>query len=169
MDDTLAVREATTAGGPIDVRWVIVDVRALEAPAVADAEGTLAFEGVPVREAEALDVALSCFVGDFTGDLTKLVRRTLGTGLGLGAFKLLLFASATSPLGADLTAAGAKLFGRAGFRAGFVLGACAMMVAIMGLTNMPYPMGQSKYLTPWTLPSFLPVFSSSSTPIHSPT
>ena len=42
-------------------------------------------------------------------------------------------------------------------------------MAIIGLTNMPYPIGQSKYRSPWTLPSFLPVFSSNSTPIHSPT
>lgn len=79
---------------------------------------------MPVREAEALDAALSCFVGDFAGDytmavseverrnwgsirtLTRLVGRDLGTGLGLGAFKLLRLASATSPLGAAFTDAG---------------------------------------------------------------
>lgn len=59
----LVVRDAGAAGGPIDVRWAGTDVRVL-----APAEGTLAFEGVPVREAAALDAALRGFVGDFVGD-----------------------------------------------------------------------------------------------------
>ena len=62
----------------------------------------------------------------------------LGTGLGLGAFKLLLFARLASPPADVLPAAGLKLLGLAGFRTGaFAAGGCEMMVAIMGLTNMP--------------------------------
>lgn len=63
----------------------------------------------------------------------------LGTGLGLGAFRLLLLLSAVSPPVDVLAAAGLKLLGLApGFRAaGFGAGGWAMMVAIMGLTNMP--------------------------------
>jgi hypothetical protein len=69
----------------------------------------------------------------------------LGTGLGLGAFKLLLFVKVVSPLVDALPDVRLKLLGRAGLRAaGFGAGGWAMMVAIMGLTNMPYPMGQSK-------------------------
>lgn len=64
---------------------------------------------------------------------------TLGTGLGLGAFKLFLLPKPTSPAALDaLPEAGLKLLGLEGFRAaGFGVGACARMVAIMGLTNMP--------------------------------
>lgn len=154
-DDCLAVREAGIAGGPIEVLFPAMDVRVL-----APAEGTLALEGVPVLEADALEAALIGFVGDLVGDYrlfnvnklrnvwirfakltrTMLVGRdVLGTGLGLGAFKLFRLASMTSPLRAVFDA-GWKLAGRPiGFRAGaaFAAGGCAIMVAIMGLTNMP--------------------------------
>lgn len=62
---------------------------------------------------------------------------TLGTGLGLGAFRLFLLPSPASPALDVLPAAGLKLLGREGLRAGLGAGAWAMMVAIMGLTNMP--------------------------------
>ena len=51
--------------------------------------------------------------------------------------------------------------------AGFGVG-WSMMVATLGLMNIPYPCGQAKYRWPWTSPSFFPVASSSSTPTHSP-
>lgn len=57
------VREAGAAGGPMDVRWAGTEVR-VRAPA----EATLAFEGVPVLETEALDAALRGLVGDLVGD-----------------------------------------------------------------------------------------------------
>ena len=104
-------------------------------------------------------------------------REVLGTGLGLGAFKLRRLASPESkPAPAGRAAPGAnKLLGRAGFfTAGFAAagggggGAWAMMVMVLGRTNIPYPMAQSKYRSSLTLPSFFPVGSSSSTPIQSP-
>lgn len=69
----LVVRAAGAAGGPIDVRWAGTEVR-VRAPT----DATLAFEGVPVREAAALDAALKGFVGDFVGDcisISKVVDR----------------------------------------------------------------------------------------------
>lgn len=65
-DDTeacLVVRDAGAAGGPIDVLCAGTDVR-VRAPANA----TLAFDGVPVRDAAVLDAALKGFVGDLLGD-----------------------------------------------------------------------------------------------------
>ncbi len=41
-------------------------------------------------------------------------------------------------------------------------------VRVSGRTNMPCPGAHSKYLCPWTVPSFLPLSSSSSIPIHCP-
>lgn len=138
-DDTArAVRDAGTAGGPIDVLVAPTDGRDLDA-----AEVVRAFDGVPVRDVDALGGPLSCFVGDFVGDLTMLDGRdVLGTGLGLGAFRLLLLVKPASPLVEILPAAGLKLLGRPpGFRAaGFAAAAAgwgSMMVAIMGFTNMP--------------------------------
>lgn len=68
-----------------------------------------------------------------------LVGRALGTGLGLGAFKLFLLFNAVSPALDVLPPAGLKLDGRAGFlaAAGLGVGAWARIVAIMGFTNMP--------------------------------
>lgn len=51
-------------GGPMEVRDAGSDARAL---VVAD--GTRTVDGVPVRDALALDEALSCLVGDLEGDL----------------------------------------------------------------------------------------------------
>lgn len=52
-------------GGPIDVRVAPTDGRG----ALTPAEGTRAFDGVAVRELEALDDAVAnCFVGDLVGD-----------------------------------------------------------------------------------------------------
>lgn len=46
---------------------------------------------------------------------------------------------------------------------------CSMTVTTTaGRTNMPKPGSQSKYRSPWTVPSFFPVGSSNSTPIQSP-
>lgn len=59
------------AGGPMEF-LVPVDGRALaDAVAAAPPRALAAFAGVPVRDVEALDVAVpkpSCFVGDFVGD-----------------------------------------------------------------------------------------------------
>lgn len=58
------VLEAGTAGGPIDGRPAPTDGRGF-----MPTEGTRAFDGVPVREVEALELAVAiCFVGDFVGD-----------------------------------------------------------------------------------------------------
>lgn len=57
-------RDAGTAGGGMDVRCAVIEVR-VRAPA----EGTLAaLDGVPVLEAVVLDAALRGLVGDFAGD-----------------------------------------------------------------------------------------------------
>lgn len=68
-------------------------------------------------------------------------RDGLGTGLGLGAFRLLLLVRDASPAADILPAAGLKLLGLVGLRvaAGLAAGCCAggRIVAIMGLTNMP--------------------------------
>lgn len=64
-DDCLTVLVAGIGGGPIDVRVdPIVDVRGFVAT-----DETREFDGVPVRDVLALDVAVpSCFVGDLVGD-----------------------------------------------------------------------------------------------------
>ena len=111
-----------------------------------------------------------------------LEGRDLVVGLGLTEFTLTLFAAPTS--GTELkrrpAPALATLLGLAGFFAstvvdfmGFTGGAGAWVTGSTyatadGLTNIPLPGSQSKYLWPCTLPSFLPLSSSSSTPIHSP-
>lgn len=51
----------------MDVRWPETEVRER-----APADATLAFDGVPVREAAALDAALKGFVGDFVGDCVNV-------------------------------------------------------------------------------------------------
>ena len=67
MEDCRPALEAGTAGGPIDVRLAPTPT---EGRAFAVTDGTLAFDGVAVREVEALDAAVpSCLVGDFVGDL----------------------------------------------------------------------------------------------------
>lgn len=67
VDETDACRvvlEAGTAGGPIDGRPAPTDGRGF-----MPRDGPRAFEGVPVREVDALEVAVAiCFVGDFVGD-----------------------------------------------------------------------------------------------------
>ena len=66
-EDCRPVRDAGMAGGPIDVR---VTPPPTDGLAFAVTEGTLAFDGVAVRDVEALDAAVvSCLVGDFVGDL----------------------------------------------------------------------------------------------------
>ncbi len=49
-----------------------------------------------------------------------------------------------------------------------VEGCSRVLVSVSGRTNMPRRGGQSKYLWPWTVPSFLPLSSSSSMPIQWP-
>jgi hypothetical protein len=64
IDVCRVVLEAGTAGGPIDGRPGPTDGRGF-----MPTEGTRAFDGVPVREVEALELAVAiCFVGDFVGD-----------------------------------------------------------------------------------------------------
>jgi hypothetical protein len=149
--DACLVR-AVGGGGPMDVRGPPIDGRDF-----APTEGARAFDGVPVRDTVVLEAALNCFVGDFVGDLIRVSiqlnscttaptlamlvgRDTLGTGLGLGALRLFLLPKPASPAALEaLPEVGAKLLGlAAGFRAaGFGVGACAIILAITGLTNMP--------------------------------
>lgn len=74
----------------------------------------------------------------------------MGTGLGLGAFKLLRLAVAESAAAEERPELGLKLVARepsfraaaAGFAAGW---GCEMMASTMtGRTNMPWAAGQSK-------------------------
>lgn len=111
-------------------------------------------------------------------------RPDLGPGLGLGALRLIRFPSpASDTLETRPPPTPNKLLGRPGLLAaaedapglgvvaageGAMAGAGAMMTSVDGRTNMPWPMAQSKYRSPWTLPSFLPLSSSSSTPTQSP-
>jgi hypothetical protein len=112
VDGCLVVR-AIGGGGPIDVRPPPTEARGF-----APTDGARAPEGVPVREIVVLEVPLSCFVGDFVGDLSsvsfqlskytaeptlvRLVgRAALGTGLGLGAFRLFLLPKPASPAALD--------------------------------------------------------------------
>lgn len=67
-------------------------------------------------------------------------RVVLGTGLGLGALRLFrLFSAASFPIEARLAPGLMKLFGRGGFLTPGLLGGggCAIIVAIIGFTNMP--------------------------------
>lgn len=103
-------------------------------------------------------------------------RDVLGPGLGLGAFKLFLL---PTPVSIDVLAVldpevnmllGLEvLVFLVAVAAGFGFGGgWAMTATAVGRTNMPLPMAQSKYRSPWTLPSFLPVPSSNSTPTQTP-
>lgn len=111
--DTCLVVRAIGGGGPIGVRPPPTEARGF-----APTDGAREPEGVPVRETELLETPLSCFVGDFVGDLTnvsiqlneytseptlaRLVgRAALGTGLGLGAFRLFLLPKPASPAALD--------------------------------------------------------------------
>lgn len=105
---------------------------------------------------------------------SKLDGRDLEEGVGLAEFMLILLPAFTSGTALilrpmpELT----TLLGLAAFFAGTAAGlggrACSMMVTAAGLTNMPLPISHSKYRSPWTLPSFFPLSSSSSTPTQSP-
>ncbi len=101
----------------------------------------------------------------------------LGTGLGLAAFILILFPTPESgtKLGLLPGPGATILLGLLPFRAvpfsGLDAGTgtgCSMIVSAEGRKNIPRPIWQSKYLSPCTLPSFLPLSSSSSTPTQSP-
>jgi len=125
-----------------------MDVRDGPTPgrALAPVAGVRVVEGVLVRDGAVLEaVDPSCFVGDLVGDLSVLDGRdALGPGLGLGALRLILFVNPAS-----LTVRpepGLKLLGRLGLRAGFgaAAGAWAVMTNVVGRTNMPCPMSQSK-------------------------
>jgi hypothetical protein len=104
-------------------------------------------------------------------------RDVLPAGLGLAAFMLIRFPAPGSgtelvlrPKAEPPTLLGPVVFFTAadpfgGFAAG---GGCSMIEVIaIGRTNIPRPISQSKYLSPLTLPSFLPLSSSSSTPTQS--
>lgn len=67
-----------------------------------------------------------------------------------------------------LTTAGAPGLAAAGLAGAFGLGSCRMRATPMFRKNMPWPGLQSKYRSPWTEPSFLPVASSNSTPTQRP-
>jgi hypothetical protein len=47
-------------------------------------------------------------------------------------------------------------------------GCSTISVTALGRRNMPFPIAQSKYRSPWTEPSFFPDSSWSSIPIHPP-
>jgi hypothetical protein len=172
----LDVRDAGIAGGPIDV--LLVDTgRGLGGGGI---DAFREFEGVPVLGVEAVEVAAeSCFVGDFVGD-RSILDGLLPAGLGLAAFMLIRFPAPGSgtvlillPRVGPATLLGLLcLFGIGtpfeGLRTDTGAGACAMIVTAVGLRNIPFPSSQSKDLSPFTLPSFLPSKSSNSTPTHSP-
>lgn len=95
--DGRAVLDAGTAGGPMEVRVPPTDGRGRTVEEAARLAGP-ALEGVPVREVAVLDGPVaSCFVGDFVGDRAMLVGRDRGTGLGLGALRLIRLARPVSP------------------------------------------------------------------------
>lgn len=188
--DCLDVRAPGRGGGPMEVRFPptfgLVGLDNVT-------EGARVLEGVPVRGVEAFDgVAESCFVGDFVGDYYKLEsdeklhtvkltrsmldgRDPLPAGLGLAAFMLIRLLTPvsgtmlvlrpspelTTLVGLATFFAGATAFGAAA--------GCSMIAATAAARrNIPLPISQSKYLSPLTLPSFLPLRPSSSTPIQSP-
>jgi hypothetical protein len=63
--DCLDVRDAGTAGGPIEVRLPLMLGRGF----AVVADGARVCEGVPVLGVEVAEVAAdNCFVGDFVGD-----------------------------------------------------------------------------------------------------
>ena len=103
-------------------------------------------------------------------------RDILGTGLGLGAFKLILLPSAGSLVVPDRALPDVNmLLGLPPFRAPAAAAAglggagWAMTVTAFGRQNMPRPTPpHSKYRSPLTLPSFFPELSSSCSPTHSP-
>lgn len=133
--------------------------------------------GVLVLEVDVLDDPLvpNCFVGDFTGDRRPVPN--LAPGVGLPAMMLALLPapftllSLLNPFTAVCTLFGlplpaTPLLVMPGLTFGFTSSTTCRTPA--GLRNMPYPSSHSKYLSPLTEPSFLPVGSSSSTPIQSP-
>lgn len=80
-------------------------------------------------------------------------REVLGTGLGLGAFILLLLPAAGSRVCEALLEPEAKLLGLffaavVGAAALGFGGGCDTTVTAVARTNMPLPMSQSKYLSP---------------------
>jgi len=104
-------------------------------------------------------------------------RDILGTGLGLGAFRLILLPSAGSVVAPVRALPDVNmLLGRPPFRApaapaaaGLGGAGSAMTVTAFGRQNMPRPTPpHSKYRSPLTLPSFFPELSSSCSPTHSP-
>lgn len=145
-----------------------------------------AVPGVLVLEVAVLDVPLlpSCLVGLLTG-LLKPLRPFLAAGVGLAVpitALALLFGAAScffSPFaptlileGRGLAAPGVGLAGAgAGFGCGFGSGSSgcsSTCLTPVERRNMPNPCSHSKYRSPLTAPSFLPVCSSNSIPTHSP-
>lgn len=128
-----------------DLDTPLTEARAGRAPV----EAFRTLEGVPVRELVVLEVAVepSCLVGDLVGDLPRLVGRAgLGTGLGLGALRLILFWWVGSVTVLGLRAAApveAVMLLGLGRAAGRDAG-CCMMLMVVGRTNMPLAGAQSK-------------------------
>lgn len=185
----LVVLEAAVpgAGGNVDVLRpapTVLDGARLALLLFAAIPGTgllPAAGGVPVLDVEELDVpfAPSCFVGLFTGDRMPLATLAAGVGVPCNVLALLPGSSLNNVcLLVPLTAAEpCMLLGRAPFAGaplltgalGFALGAsCNTLATPDARQKMPYPAAHSKYRFPWTEPSFFPLCSSSSTPIHSP-
>lgn len=171
-DETRVVREAGTGGGPMDGLVGPEGGRALGG-------GLVALDGVPVRDVAALEVAVpNCLVGDFVGDwvgkrvlaydilgrrgrlryevadgLTLMTLegrdKGLGTGLGLGAFRLIRLFKPASMLPERAAPEVTMLLGR---ESGLLATGCfggggggwARTVTVVGRTNMPKPIRQSK-------------------------
>ena len=97
-------------------------------------------------------------------------------GVGLAAFMLCLLPAAISCTALGLLPSAPRpatllgletFFATAGAGFGTAAG-CSVIRTAGGRRNMPLPISQSKYRSPCMLPSFLPLSSSSSTPIQSP-
>lgn len=108
------------------------------------------------------------FVGDFVGDLRD--NRDPGAErCAPGPIILCLFRAVSADIieCLDLVAASFTDFS-ALFPFVSEGGWSRVLVRVSGRTNMPRCGGQTKYLWPWTVPSFLPLSSSSSMPIQWP-
>lgn len=172
VDEVLTGRRPARPGPPRDFR--VAGAEGLEAGApvvdriedclrVVDVEGGGAIEtrfdaapvelslelGGPAREVRFDAAALTLWRGALVLVATTLEGRDRASGGPIGL-----------PLAADLAG---DFVGDLGG------GGCSTILTTpVGRKNMPCPGSQSKYLSPCTEPSFLPVASSNSTPTHSP-
>lgn len=181
VDACLVTLDAGSAGGPIDVLLPLIDGRDLAPTLIEATrafDGVPVREGAALDPAVP-SCFVGDFVGDYSILMVSITETTgnrdmqpkhmshkssrilrtralailegRGTGLGLGAFRLLRFESDTE-LGRPelagptlclepLRTGGAAALGWGG-------GAACNIVKAAGLTNMPLPISQSKYLVP---------------------